>query len=168
MTLHNASGTILCTTTAQADGTWSCTPGAALSEGTTTYIVTSEDDALPPNATVSAALTLTIDTTAPNAPSITAPSNALHTNDTTPNLSLTGEANAGVTFFVRDASGSILETLTGTTNGSGIFTTTPSILSDGSYLLDATLTDIAGNTSVLSSQLSFVIDTTEGNTSILT
>ena len=168
MTLRNASGTTLCTTTAQADGTWSCTPGTALSEGTTTYIVTSEDDALPPNATVSAALTLTIDTTAPNAPSITAPSNALHTNDTTPTLTLTGEANAGVTFFVRDASGSILETLTGTINGSGIFTTTPSTLSDGSYLLDATLTDIAGNTSVLSSQRSFVIDTTEGNTSILT
>ena len=168
MTLRNASGTTLCTTTAQADGTWSCTPGAALPEGTNTYTVMSEDDALPPNGTVSLPLTLVIDTTAPSAPSMTAPSNGLHTNDTTPSLTLTGEANTLVTLFVRDASGSLLETLTGTTNASGTFTTTPSSLGEGTHLLEATLTDIASNTSVLSSQISVIIDTTEGNTTILT
>jgi hypothetical protein len=53
-------------------------------------------------------------------------------------------------------------------NASGTFTTTPSSLGEGTYLLEATLTDIASNTSVLSSQISVIIDTTEGNTTLLT
>ena len=104
---------------------------------------------------------VTIDTTAPVAPSIASfstDSGAVGdgiTNDNT--LTLTGTAEANGTVKVYDGA-----TLLGsaTANGSGAWSYTTAALANGAHSLTATATDAAGNTSVASSALGVTIDTT--------
>ena len=83
------------------------------------------------------------------------------TNDTTVTITGTGaEANATVTLYDTDGT-TVLGT--GTANGAGVFTITTSALSGSAagtvHSLTAKQTDIAGNTSALSTALSVTIDT---------
>ena len=80
-----------------------------------------------------------IDTTAPIAPTIVTPGT---TNDSTPEITGTAEANSTVDILQDDTSIG-----TTTADGSGNWTFTPTTLSDGTYGLTATATDAAGNIS---------------------
>ena len=104
---------------------------------------------------------MTIDTTAPVAPSIASFSTDSGTvgdgitNDNT--LTLTGTAEANATVKVFDGA-----TLLGSAvaNGSGAWSYTTAALANGAHSLTATATDAAGNTGVASAALSVTIDTT--------
>ncbi|TYL48324.1 DUF4347 domain-containing protein [Marinomonas sp. IMCC 4694] len=106
------------------------------------------------------------DTTAPNATSTpdlaTASDSGVSnvdniTNDTTPTLTGTSEANASVKLYDTDGT-----TLLGTTtaDGSGNWSITSSALSTGSHTLTTKATDAAGNVSVASSGLTITVDDT--------
>ena len=109
----------------------------------------------------SAALGVTIDTTAPVAPTIASFSTDSGvvgdgiTNDTT--LTLTGTAEANSTVKVFDGA-----TLLGSAvaNGSGAWSFTTGTLSSAAHSFTATATDAAGNTGVASAALAVTIDTT--------
>lgn len=78
------------------------------------------------------------------------------TNDSTPTVSGTSEANATVKIYDTDGS-----TLLGTTtaDGSGKWSVTSSLLSDGNHTLKATQTNGSSQTSALSNGLTLSIDT---------
>ena len=109
----------------------------------------------------SAALAVTIDTTAPVAPSITSFSTDSGTvgdgitNDNT--LTLTGTAEANSTVKVFDGA-TLLGTATA--NGSGAWSFTTGTLSNAAHSFTATATDAAGNTGVASAALAVTVDTT--------
>ena len=108
----------------------------------------------------STALNVTVDSTAPVAPSIASfstDSGTVGDNITSDNtLTLNGTAEAGSTVKVYDGS-----TLLGsaTANGSGAWTYTTSALINGAHSLTATATDVAGNTGVASTALNVTVDT---------
>ena len=104
---------------------------------------------------------MTIDTTAPAAPTITSFSTDSGvvgdgiTNDNA--LTLTGTAEANSTVKVYDGA-----TLLGSAlaSGTGAWSYTTAVLPNGGHSLTATATDAAGNTGVASSALNVTIDTT--------
>ncbi|WP_191602171.1 Ig-like domain-containing protein [Marinomonas algicola] len=77
------------------------------------------------------------------------------TNDTTPTLTGTAEANATVTLY--DDGSTTLGSVTA--DGSGNWSITSSTLTEGDHTLTTKATDAAGNTSVASSGLTVTIDT---------
>ena len=149
--------TLLGTAVADASGAWSFTTGT-LSNGSHSFTAT--DTVSGTTSAASAALSVTVDTTAPVAPSITSFSTDSGvvgdhiTNDNT--LTLTGTAEANSTVKVYDGA-----TLLGsaTANGSGAWSYTTAALSNGAHSLTATATDAAGNTGVASSALAVTVDT---------
>ena len=151
--------TLLGSAVANGSGAWSYTT-AALANGAHSLTATATD-AAGNTGVASAALSVTIDTTAPVAPSIASFSTDSGTvgdgitNDNT--LTLTGTAEANATVKVFDGA-----TLLGsaTANGSGAWSYTTAALANGAHSLTATATDAAGNTRVASAALSVTIDTT--------
>src|SRR4029077_2250794 len=151
--------TLLGSVAADGTGAWSYTT-AALANGAHSLTATATD-AAGNNSAASAALGVTIDTTAPVAPSITSFSTDSGTvgdgltNDNT--LTLTGTAEANSTVKVFDGA-----TLLGSAiaNGAGAWSYTTAVLADGAHSLTATATDAAGNTGAASAALSVTIDTT--------
>ena len=154
--------TVLGTTVANGSGQWSFTT-AALGQGAHSLSATATDKA--GNVSVASGnLSVTIDTSAPPAPSTpdlasTSDTGSSSTDnvtaDNTPTL--TGTAEAGATVTVRDGA-----TVLGTTvaNGSGQWSFTTAALGQGAHNLSATATDKAGNVSVASGGLVVTIDTT--------
>ena len=104
---------------------------------------------------------MTIDTTAPVAPTITSFSTDSGvagdhiTNDNT--LTLTGTAEAGSTVKIYDGA-TLLNSVTA--SGTGAWSYTTAALADGAHSLTATATDAAGNTGAASTALCVTIDTT--------
>jgi MYXO-CTERM domain-containing protein len=97
----------------------------------------------------------TIDTLGPAAPVISQPANGSFTNDSTPDVSGTGEIGATIHVFVGGG-----EVTTATVGADNHWTATlPNALSDGTYSLSATATDVAGNTGPSSSPVVFTVDT---------
>jgi len=97
-----------------------------------------------------------VDTTPPDAPTISSPTTAERLTDNTPTLTGTGEA--GTIFEVRDAGGTLLGT--GTVDGTGNYSFTPSTaLPDGITTFEVTLVDESWNFSPTES-VTFSIDTT--------
>ena len=151
--------TLLGSAVANGSGAWSYTT-AALANGAHSLTATATD-AAGNTGVASAALSVTIDTTAPVAPTITSFSTDSGTvgdgitNDNT--LTLTGTAEANATVKVFDGA-----TLLGSAvaNGSGAWSYTTAALANGAHSLTATATDAAGNTGVASAALSVTIDTT--------
>src|SRR6185437_11909807 len=125
-------------------GAWSYTT-AALANGAHSLTATATD-ATGTTSVASAALSVTVDTTAPIAPSITAfsPDSGVvgdHiTSDNTLTLTGTAEANASVKVF--DGA-----TLLGSAiaNGAGAWSYTTAALANGVHSLTAIATDAAGN-----------------------
>ena len=150
--------TLLGSAVANGSGAWSYTT-AALANGAHSLTATATD-AAGNTGVASAALAVTIDTTAPVAPSITAFSTDSGvvgdgiTNDNT--LTLTGTAEANSTVKVYDGA-----TLLGSAvaNGSGAWSFTTGTLSSAAHSFTATATDAAGNTEVASAALAVTIDT---------
>ncbi|MEA4893237.1 MAG: Ig-like domain-containing protein [Peptococcaceae bacterium] len=85
------------------------------------------------------------------------------TNDTTPTLTGTAEANSTVTLYDTDGI-TVLGTATAT---GGDWSITASALADGTHTITAKTTDIAGNTSAASTGLSITIDATRPTATIV-
>ncbi|MGY0715198.1 Ig-like domain-containing protein, partial [Azospirillum argentinense] len=160
-------------TTTATNGTWSLNLATATptsgslslnANGTNAVSATATDAA--GNVSTAGTQTLTIDTTAPNAPTVTT---AL-SNSTTPTLTGTAETGSTVTVTIGGA------TYTATaTNGNwsiNLATATPtsgslSLNPNGSNAVSATATDAAGNTSTAGTQ-TLTVDTTAPNAPTVT
>jgi hypothetical protein len=159
--LYDSNGTTeLGTVTADGSGAWSIV-SSTLADGTHTLTVKQTDKA--GNVSVaSAALTLTIDTVAPTAPSAPLLATASDTGTigdgvtevTTPVVTGTAEANATVKLY--DTNGT---TVLGTTiaDGTGHWSITSSALSLGAHTLTAKQFDLAGNVSEANGALALTI-----------
>ena len=151
--------TLLGSATANGSGAWSFTT-AALANGAHSLTATATDAAGNTGA-ASAALSVTIDTTAPVAPTITSFSTDSGmvgdgiTNDNTLTLTGTAEANPrSRSMTARRCSAASLPTAA----APGAYTT--AALTNGAHSLTATATDAAGNTGAASGALNVTIDTT--------
>jgi VCBS repeat-containing protein len=156
--------TVLGSTTVGTDGKWSFTPTTPLDTGLHS-LTTTVTDAAGNVGSASPAITLTVDTTAPPAASAVVLNNdegstptpiasGGATNDTTPVLSGTAEADSII--IVRDGTTVLGSAIVGT-DGTWSFTTPT--LSQGSHSLTATVTDAAGNSSAPSTTITFTVDT---------
>jgi hypothetical protein len=149
----SVDGTVAGTTAANSSGSWSFTPGTALSQGA--HSVTARaTDAAGNTGSASSSRSFTVDSVAPAAPVVVAPTSGAFVNTTTPVIS--GTAEAGSTVSV-----SVDGTVAGTTvaNGSGNWSFTPSsALAQGAHTVTARATDAAGNTSPSSNSHAFTVD----------
>ncbi|MDR0283554.1 MAG: Ig-like domain-containing protein, partial [Propionibacteriaceae bacterium] len=144
VTVQDKAGHGLCTATVGATGAWSCTvpAGQALTEGPAELVVTQTDKA--GNVSGPATDDLTVDLTAPAAPTVTGPLSGVATNDPTPTVTGTGEPGAAVT--VADKAGNVLCAATVAADGSWSCTVGRP-LPDGTDELTVAQTDAAGNES---------------------
>jgi len=159
--LYDSDGTtLLGRGVADASGNWSIL-SSALAEGSHTLTVKQTDKAN--NMSVaSAALTLTIDTTAPNAPGapvLTTASDSGTIGDGITNIAapvLTGTADANASVKLYDSDGTTLLG-TATANGEGVWSITSSALSVGAHSLTVKQIDAAGNISQASTAITLTI-----------
>ncbi|MEX0428447.1 Ig-like domain-containing protein, partial [Nocardioides sp. DS6] len=162
VTVTDENGTTVCTATVQADGTWSCTPDTALTDGDHTLTATQTDPA-GNESPASDPVHITVDTQAPAAPAITSPSDGDTIADNTPSVSGTGEP--GDTVTVTDEDGDTV--CTATVKADGSWSCTPdTALTDGDHTLTATQTDSAGNTSPTSDPVKVSVDSHIGTPTI--
>lgn len=162
VTLYDTDGfTVLGTTTANGAGAWSIT-SSTLSNASHT-LTTKQTDLAGNVSAASNALTLTVNTTAPAAPSTPALSTASDsgplgdgiTNIATPVITGTAAANAVVKLY--DSNGTTVLG-TATANGSGNWSINSSALSLGAHTLTAKQTDAAGNVSAASTPFALTIE----------
>ncbi|HEY2828211.1 MAG TPA: Ig-like domain-containing protein, partial [Pirellulales bacterium] len=155
-------GTLLGTSTADNSGAWSfLTP--ALADGLHNFAATaglaSGGHSLA-TSSISGTLAITIDATAPVSPTIASYSTDSGTlgdhitNDSTPTLTGTAEANSTVKVF--DGATLLGSTVT---DGAGAWSYTATALNDGVHNFTSTATDVAGNTGAASAALNLTIDT---------
>jgi uncharacterized protein (TIGR03382 family) len=152
-------GNLVGTVTTNSSGAWTytLTGSQALAEGTYVATARATDVAGNVGPTSNPGNSFTVDLTAPNAPVITTPTNNQLTNDNTPTISGTAEANSTVTIY---AGGTQIGTATADGSGNWTFTPTTGLSPDGTFALTATATDVAGNVSTTSTTVNVVIDTT--------
>ena len=161
--LYDTDGTTVLGSNVATGGNWSITT-TALSAGVHSITAKARDVA-GNTGTASSAKSITIDTTAPLAPStpdlLTASDSGISTSDnitnnTTPTFSGTAESGSVITLY--DSNGT---TVLGTAvaNG-GNWSITSSALGSGVHNISAKATDVAGNVSPASTTLAIVIDTT--------
>ncbi|HMM88335.1 Ig-like domain-containing protein [Bradyrhizobium sp.] len=136
------------TATANSNGAWSYTT-SALSDAAHVLTATATD-AAGQSSGASSALSITVDTRAPVAPTITASTAAASLANNNIKV-LTGTAEANSTIKVYDGTTQIG---TATANGNGAWTYTAGTLTDGSHSFTAKAMDAAGNTGSASTVLS--------------
>ncbi|QVV61185.1 BapA/Bap/LapF family large adhesin [Leclercia sp. Colony189] len=154
------------TAVVNAAGNWTFTPDTALAEGLRSVTFTATDPA-GNTGPASAAFTLTVDTTAPAAPTILAAADNVGsiqtpltvsgqvTDDPTPTLS--GQAAASATVTIYD-NGVALGTVQASAAGEWSFTPATA-LGNGSHTFTASATDAAGNLSEASAGFTVIVDT---------
>ncbi len=150
-------GTVSGTATTNGAGNWSYAIPSALSDGSHTvraYATGTDAANLGLQSTVSSS-TITVDTTAPGAPSITTPAAATTYSSTTA-VTIAGTAEANSTVRIYDG---VTLIATVTANGSGNWTY-GATLAVGSHTITATATDAAGNTGSASGAKTVIVDTT--------
>lgn len=157
-------GVSIGTTTVNNSGNWSFTPQNALNDGPHTFTVRATD-AAGNQGVPSASYPITVDTGLPGAPVIVSVTDDVGgtttlisgqtTNDNTPTLAGTTEANSVVT--IRD-NGTVIGTTTSDGSGNWSFTPSPA-LGEGNHALTATVTDAAGNVSPATAPFSLLVDT---------
>ncbi|WP_176504176.1 Ig-like domain-containing protein, partial [Cobetia sp. 5-11-6-3] len=135
---HN--GEVIGTTIADSNGTWSFTPATAFADGEHVFSVTATDAAGNESAP-SADFTLTVDTTAPDAPILSE----------TDGITVAGTGEAGTTVEITNAAGDVLASAEVDTDGN--FSVALSPEQDAGTELTATVTDAAGNESPASDTL---------------
>jgi hypothetical protein len=147
------------TATANASGAWSLNTGA-LGDGVH-HLTAVAADAAGNVSSASAELVVTVDTTAPvTTLAVAAASDSGRsgtdgvTNDTTPLVTGTTEANAAVVLF-----DGVKQVGTGTADANGVFNITSTALAAGAHSLTIKATDLAGNVST-SPALAVTIDVT--------
>ncbi|WP_158286402.1 Ig-like domain-containing protein [Chitinophaga sp. S165] len=151
VTIYNG-GTAVGTALADNNGDYIFT-FPVLPDGLKTIKVTATDAAGNTSAQ-SPALNFTIDTQAPAVPTLTTAQTL--TNDNTPTVTATTDANSTVTIY-KDG----IAIGTATPNGGGNYTYTFNpALPDGTYAVTATATDAIGNTSAQSAPLNITVDAT--------
>lgn len=154
VTVTIEGGAELGTAVADGDGNWELTPTEPLADGDYTIVATATDEA-GNTGEASEPVSFMVDTTAPGAPAITAPTDGTVTN--TDPVTIIGTGEAGMIIEV-----TIDGEVAGTTqvNDDGDWSFTPAEpLGDGDHLVSATQIDPAGNESVPSNEVSFTIDT---------
>jgi hypothetical protein len=143
-------GTLYCTATANGAGNWTCTAATVLSQGSHAVSVTVTDAAN--NTSPAATQALTIDTGAPNAPTITSPAAV---NDTTPTFAGTAEPGSTVTVKVDGVT-----VCTDVASAAGAWSCQPTTpLGLGTRNVSITATDAANNVSPAATQ-TLIVDTT--------
>ncbi|WP_456661776.1 Ig-like domain-containing protein [Bradyrhizobium sp. LB13.1] len=146
------------TATANASGAWSLATGT-LADGSHAFTSKAVDAAGNISA-ASAALTVTIDTVAPSAPTVAAfsPDSAVAGDGITNvnHVALTGTAAAGTMIQVFDGATQIG---TATATASGAWSLATGTLADGSHAFTSKAVDAAGNISAASKALTVTIDT---------
>ncbi|CAO3417770.1 SwmB domain-containing protein [Azospirillum argentinense] len=161
-------------TTTATNGTWSlnlatATPASGTlslnANGSNAVSATATDAA--GNVSTAGTQTLTIDTTAPNAPAVTS---AALSNSATPTIGGTAETGSTVTVTIGGAT--YTTTATNGTWSLNLATATPasgslSLNANGTNAVSATATDAAGNTSTAGTQ-TLTIDTTAPNAPTVT
>ena len=164
VTLYDTNGTtVLGTATADGSGNWTIT-SSVLTSGA--HTLTAKQTDLAGNVSVaSTGLAVTIDTTAPAAPSIpdltTASDTGTSSTDNVTKLAtpiFSGTAEVGATVTLYDTNGTTVLG-TATADGSGNWSITSSTLADGVHTVTAKQTDVAGNVGVASAGLAVTIDT---------
>ena len=143
--------TLLGSATANGSGGWTYTT-IALFDGTHSFRATATDAA--GTSAASTAMSVTIDTIAPASPVIESGSAKGKF------VTLDGTAEAGSTIKVYDGSTLLGST---TTSGSGTWTYETSTLTIGTHGLAATATDVAGNTSGISTTISVTKNSAAGD-----
>ena len=150
------------TATANATGAWSYTTGTLTSAGHS--FTAKATDAAGNTSVASAALNVTVDAVAPNAPAIglISPDTGVVgdgiTNATVLTLTGTAEANSTVTVF-----DGAKQLGTATANASGAWSYTTGTLASASHSFTAKATDTAGNTSTASTALNVTVDAVAPN-----
>lgn len=103
--------------------------------------------------------TITLDTVAPAAPTITSPKTGASINNTTPSIAGTAESNTAVEVLIDGLK------VSGTITGGTSWAFMPSqALAEGSHTITATATDLAGNTSPLSLPVDIIVTSTTTST----
>ncbi|QPH37832.1 Ig-like domain-containing protein [Pedobacter endophyticus] len=161
--LYDTDGTTVLGSNVATGGNWSITT-TALSSGVHSITAKARDVA-GNTSTASSNKSITIDTTAPLAPStpdlLAASDSGISssdniTNNTTPTFSGTAESGSVITLY--DSNGTtVLGTAVAT---GGNWSITSSALGSGAHNISAKSTDVAGNVSPASTTLAIVIDTT--------
>jgi Ca2+-binding RTX toxin-like protein len=171
VTIYDTNGTTVLGTAVATGGTYTITT-SALGQGAHT-LTARATDAAGNQGTASTAFNVTIDTAAPNAPTITTVSDDVATvtgpvndngtsNDAT--LTISGSAEAGSTVTIYDTDGTtVLGTAVAT---GGTYTITTSTLSEGAHTLTAKATDAAGNQGAASAAFHVTTDTTAPTVSV--
>ena len=144
VTLYDGT-TSLGTATADGSGNWTFTT-ATLVDGTHNFTAT--DTVSGATSAASAALAVSVDTVAPAAPVITSDT-IVNTDQVTVTGSALDQGIAEAGDLVKVYDGTTLLGTT-TTNATGAWNYTTAPLSAGTHALTATVTDVAGNTSVVS------------------
>ncbi|WP_324961112.1 kelch repeat-containing protein [Archangium sp.] len=148
-------GSVAGTVMADASGAWTFTVASPLAQGVHTVTATARDavgNTGAPSATRGFRVVDSVDTGAPAAPVLTAPTAVV-----TPSMPvIAGTAEVGSTVTVLLDGEVVGQTIA---NGSAIWSFTPaSPLMDRRYRATATATDVAGNTSPVSLPRDFVVD----------
>ncbi|MDN3381958.1 Ig-like domain-containing protein [Pseudoalteromonas sp. APC 3358] len=154
----DANNTETFTATVQADGSWSADVPNALTDGPLTIEASVSDSA---GNTTMLSEGATLDT---NAPSINIDA-LMDTNDTTPNVSGTSSAANGTIITVSITDSNDITNTVQTTVTDGIWSVeAPVDLAEGSYEVEASVTDGSGNTSTATEN--GVVDTTIPNIAV--
>lgn len=173
ITIFNGSD-IIGTVAVPSSGLWSFTPPSPLADGTYVLTATATDAAGNPSEQ-SNAWTIIVDGTAPAAPVITQVVDDVPertgsldlnetTNDSTPTLSGTAEANATVTIRVDG-----VDIGTTVADGLGAWSITPDTpIAEGQHTLTAVATDAAGNISDVSNSWGIIIDSVAPDAPVIT
>ncbi len=145
VTILDAQGATVSTgaATVASDGTWSYS-SPTLMDGTYTVSAVASDVA--GNSASAGPVQLTIDTTAPEVVIVSpAPDSAI--NEEAPTITGTTEPEAMVIVTLLDAQGVVVDMQTVTADVSGAWSTMSPTLTEGDYVVTASATDAAGNTS---------------------
>ncbi|WP_261833079.1 Ig-like domain-containing protein, partial [Leminorella grimontii] len=155
VTIYDGEDNPIGSTTADDSGDWHFTPDEPLDEGDHTLTATATD-AAGNESPASTTFDLTVDTLAPDAPTITDAVGGATTSDTTPTINGKAEAGAVVTIF--DGEDNPIGSTTADNNGDWHFTPDEP-LGEGDHSLTATATDAAGNESPASTTFDLTVDT---------
>ena len=149
----SVDGNPIGTTTANGAGNFTFTPTTALPLGQRSAVAQATVNGAPSPDSNTNAFTIRADTTAPAAPTLTAPADGSTTKDTTPPFTGTAEPGSSVEVFVDGKSIG-----TDTADAAGNYRVTPKkALSDGPHQAYAVATDDAGNASGQSNTNAFTV-----------
>ncbi|WP_341882121.1 FG-GAP-like repeat-containing protein [Synechococcus sp. UW140] len=168
VSIYNGSELLGTTTADNTTGTWSYSATGLLGGSTYTFKATATDAAGNISDASSSNYSVTVDTSAPAAPTITSITDNVSpitgtiapggfTNDTS--LLLTGSAEAASTVSIYNGSELLGTTTANNTTGAWSYSAT-GLLGGSTYSFKATATDAAGNISPASTNYSVSVDTT--------